>query len=82
MFFTLLFFLVLARAYEHAESRLMRHLLENQNYNKLIRPAKTLTEKVEVSFDLIISQLIGVVSDVELITCHINSRHPKFISFV
>uniref|UniRef100_F6WQS9 Neuronal acetylcholine receptor subunit beta-2-like n=1 Tax=Ciona intestinalis TaxID=7719 RepID=F6WQS9_CIOIN len=44
----------------HAEEKLLRHLLDPVRYNKLIRPSESITSKVDVHFDLIISQLIGI----------------------
>ena len=42
------------------EERLVRDLF--RNYNKLIRPVRNMTQKVEVSFGLAFIQLINVVS--------------------
>jgi len=47
---------------EHAEESLLHNKLNESHYNRLIRPAQELTSQVRIQFDLIISQLIGVVS--------------------
>jgi len=46
----------------HSEEELLQHLLNEKRYNKLLRPATHLNDAVRIQFDLIISQLIGVVS--------------------
>ncbi|XP_008406448.1 neuronal acetylcholine receptor subunit beta-2-like isoform X1 [Poecilia reticulata] len=70
LFLVLILSLTNSRA-ENAEERLVNHLLGQERYNKLIRPAMNKSQQVTISIQVSLSQLINVNEREQIMTTNV-----------